>query len=131
MLSAYLLLALIHTDLTPELPSLGEVVRLPSVPAACMARQANEAYQDEVRRCRRMAAPWDEDNIDAALSEARALDQIWLLVAKAHGHPQGCWRDHERREALGELRDAMGPRAWVLGEWPAAIPWWRLPPLDR
>jgi hypothetical protein len=80
------------------------------------------------------------DGLRAAATEGRQLLEFWDMAYKARTCGEYWAWDaksqqsngpfihlYMRREARERCRELIGQRAFCLGEWPPALPWWRLP----
>jgi hypothetical protein len=62
-------------------------------------------------------------NAEAIATQQGEIDFCWrfnCLVRTARGG----WAPSDRRQALAEIREMIGERAWIAGDWPT-FPWWR------
>lgn len=111
------------------LPDLGEIERLPTRDEAGAAIRANWKFTAWIWQQKEAARKFDPQYLDLgriefAEVENEHLFNAWQLISairSPHRDPIDRARD------LNRLRAMMGDEAYLLGQWPAPYPWWRLP----
>jgi hypothetical protein len=104
-------------------PLVEESLRFPPRDAVLDFLLSNRAYRGELQ-VRMILEPAQAVHLDLAMHEAEELHHIWILVAEAR------WSFlyvPARRQALQQLRDLVGDRAFYSGHLPPYLPVWRMP----
>jgi hypothetical protein len=109
-----------------DAPHVAEADRLPSRDVVNDLLNFNRTYYQEV--CARLEVDTiHSEELEAAKTETDLLYRIWDAVRDAR-----CQYYHVnvRRQALQQLRQLVGDRAFYTGELPPHVPIWRLPAVE-
>lgn len=105
-------------------PPLADVERLPDRSTLRAMLALNRLYRDELGK------RFDFDVGDVAQARFETLQCEGWLQMMADIRDAERWNTESARDLLSSLRDAIGMRRYYSGDWPPAIPWWRLPRAD-
>lgn len=102
-----------------DFPSLEELARLPSDEemdhySTCLCWSRHSLMQ-----LLNVASPWNEDGIKAYIAEIERRQSILSSMRSAKSVSGNLVY---RRRSLAELRNMVGPFAWVTGNWPLGVP---------
>lgn len=114
-------------------PDIDDLLRLPPLETVRELLDFNAAYREHVEAGLQLH-PGDAD-LMATRTETIQLGALWELLLRAHGideeYPEYIsLSEEERREALAELRERIGPAAYYSGQLPPHVPTWRFRRLD-
>jgi hypothetical protein len=104
-------------------PALAEVTRLPSRDVAADLLAFNRSYRDGLTSRLEVDMVHAEE-LRTALSETDQLHRIWDMVRDARCE---YYYVTYRRQALMQLREAVGAQAFYSGQLPPHVPLWRIP----
>jgi hypothetical protein len=107
-------------------PPLGDSLRFPDREMVGELLAFNRRYREGLDNRLNLDRVHSED-LKAALSETDFLYRVWDKVRDVH-----CEYHYVtyRRQALQELREMVGPRAYYTGQLPPHVPLWRIPVAD-
>ena len=107
-------------------PPLGDSLRFPEREMVGDLLAFNRLYREGLHNRLNLDRVHSED-LKAALSETDFLYRVWDKVRDVH-----CEYHYVtyRRQALQELREMVGPRAYYTGQLPPHVPLWRIPIAD-
>lgn len=104
-----------------DAPPASDAYRFPPRDTACELLSFNREYTRTLRQ-RRQAVGSALGDLDRALEEAEQLYRLWDLVRDARSD---CYYVSVRREALLNLRRALGREDYYRGIMPPHVPIWR------
>jgi hypothetical protein len=106
-----------------DAPAVAESLRFPERDAAGELLTANRDFKEQLKQ-RLQIDSVNAGQIEQAIKETEQLYQIWNTMREARC---GFYYVVVRRQALRQLRDQLGERAFYRGEMPPHLPIWRLP----
>jgi hypothetical protein len=109
-----------------DAPPLGDCQRFPDRGLVCDLLAFNQEYQRHLTRLEAGGAAC-RDELREAMRETDQLYHVWDLLRDARSD---CYYVSVRRQALLELREAVGVEAYYSGQLPPHVPVWRFGRLD-